>query len=193
MKIPAGATAAQVRELYAKAHAANASRVTAILRSEAPTKRTTIASVKACGIHAAVRREYRRRAEVVRAWGGLCLRLDLRTPNPANMSTGSSRLALAAMRRRHRRAASGLLSVTLGPRKAYPLPCRVLCVRIAPSVGLDPHDALPGSLKSIVDGIADALGLASDRDPRVEWSYDQRRGAPGEHAVEVLILPRYQP
>lgn len=188
MKIPAGATAAQVRELFAKAHAVNASRVTAILRSEAPkAKPVSTDRVRA------VQADYLRRAQVIRAWGGVPLRLDVRTPNPANMSTGSSRLALAAMRRRHRRAASGLLSVTLGPRKAYPLPCRVLCVRIAPSVGLDPHDALPGSLKSIVDGIADALGLASDRDPRVEWSYDQRRGAPGEHAVEVLILPRYQP
>lgn len=192
MKIPAGASAAEVRELYAKVHAANASRVTAILRSEAP-KRSVVASEKARGIQESVRREYARRAAVIRAWGGIAFRLDLRTPNPANMSTGSSRLALSAMRRRHRAAASGMLSVVLGPKGAYPLPCRVLCVRIAPSVGLDPHDALPGSLKSIVDGIADALGLASDRDPRVEWSYDQRRGAPGEHAVEVLVIPRGQP
>ena len=69
------------------------------------------------------------------------------------------------------------------------LPCVVLVRRVAPSSGLDPHDSLPASLKSIVDGIADALGLASDRDARVRWTYDQRRGVPGEHAVEVEVWP----
>ena len=69
------------------------------------------------------------------------------------------------------------------------LPCVVPVRRVAPSSGLDPHDSLPASLKSIVDGIADALGLASDRDERVRWTYAQRRGVPGEHAVEVEVWP----
>jgi len=42
-------------------------------------------------------------------------------------------------------------------------------------------------MKACVDGIADALGLTNDRDDRVSWEYDQRRGVKGEHAVEVEI------
>lgn len=68
-------------------------------------------------------------------------------------------------------------------------PCRVLLRRVAPSSGLDPHDSLPASMKSACDGVADALGLASDRDPRVTWTYDQRRGVPGEYAVEIEVWP----
>ena len=38
-------------------------------------------------------------------------------------------------------------------------------------------DNLRGALKAVRDGIADALGLASDRDPRVRWEYGQGRGS----------------
>lgn len=67
-----------------------------------------------------------------------------------------------------------------GPRPA--LPCTVLLVRVAPSDGLD-SDNLQGSLKACRDGVADWLGV-DDRDPRVAWRYDQRRGP---WAVEVEI------
>ena len=42
-------------------------------------------------------------------------------------------------------------------------------------------------MKGVIDGIADGLGLKNDRDPRVVWHLAQRRGAPKEYAVEVLI------
>jgi hypothetical protein len=38
-------------------------------------------------------------------------------------------------------------------------------------------DNLRGALKAVRDGIADALGLKSDRDPRVEWRYGQDRAS----------------
>ena len=61
----------------------------------------------------------------------------------------------------------------------------VTLIRLAPSgPGLDPHDNLPSSMKHIVDELTDLLGLPNDRDPRVTWRYDQRRGPWG---VEVRI------
>lgn len=61
--------------------------------------------------------------------------------------------------------------------------CEVQLVRHAPSSGLD-DDNLVSSLKAARDGVADALGI-DDRDPRVAWSYAQKRG---EYAVEVIII-----
>ena len=66
------------------------------------------------------------------------------------------------------------------PRPA--LPCTVLLVRVAPSNGLD-SDNLQGALKACRDGVAEWLGV-DDRDPRVAWRYDQRRG-PWSVEVEV--------
>ncbi len=63
----------------------------------------------------------------------------------------------------------------------------VLIKRIAPRA-LD-DDNLPGSCKHVRDGIADALNLPNDRDPRVVWLYGQRRGKPKEYGVEISIWP----
>lgn len=65
---------------------------------------------------------------------------------------------------------------------------QVTLTRVAPRA-LDGHDNLPHSMKPIVDGIADALGI-NDRDPRVSWLYAQRRGEVREYAVELRIEPR---
>ena len=65
------------------------------------------------------------------------------------------------------------------------LPCVVMLCRIANSEGLDAHDNLPGSLKPMVDGIADWLGI-DDRDDRVEWRYSQERGA--AYGVRVTVM-----
>jgi hypothetical protein len=62
---------------------------------------------------------------------------------------------------------------------------RVRLVRIAPR-DLD-TDNLASSLKAIRDGVTDALGLASDRDPRVAWVVDQERGRPRQYAVRVEV------
>lgn len=50
----------------------------------------------------------------------------------------------------------------------------ITLTRLAPRE-LDGHDNLRTALKPTVDGIADALGLKSDRDPRVEWLYAQAK------------------
>jgi hypothetical protein len=71
--------------------------------------------------------------------------------------------------------------LTRQPRPA--LPCTVSFTRVAPSSGLD-DDSLPASCKGIRDQIAAWIGV-DDRDPRVSWKYDQRRGK--QWAVEVSI------
>jgi len=64
-------------------------------------------------------------------------------------------------------------------------PMVVTLTRIAPR-RLDAHDGLPASLKAVVDGIADALGI-DDGSASVAWVYAQRKGAAKEYAVEVTI------
>ena len=69
------------------------------------------------------------------------------------------------------------------------LPVRVTLTRISPGT-LDEWDGLPASLKSTVDGIADAFGLRDD-DPRFTWEKPlQRKNGRGVFAVEIQIMPR---
>ncbi len=121
--------------------------------------------------------------------------LPIRTSNPNNGQTGNSRLAgiLKAKRRNLQRGRTLLfLSAKLGipGHSLVPWPLTVKLTRVAPSRGLDPHDGLGASQKSVIDGVADWLGLKSDRDPRVTWELAQRRGKPGEYAVEVEFHQR---
>lgn len=58
----------------------------------------------------------------------------------------------------------------------------VTLIRISPRE-LD-DDNLRPALKAVRDGIADALQI-DDRDPRVKWRYDQRKGP--VQAVEVRM------
>ena len=107
----------------------------------------------------------------------------LRTTNPNNGSQGWSRnaaFAKARARKGQRSMAWAATRKTLGP--APTLPVVVTVCRVAPSQGLDPHDGLGAALKGCIDGIADGLGLKNDRDPRVQWVLEQRRGP---WAVEV--------
>lgn len=67
---------------------------------------------------------------------------------------------------------------------SHPVPCAVTLTRIAPRA-LD-GDNLQASLKNVRDGVADWLKV-DDRDPRVTWSYAQRKGKPKEAAVEVIV------
>lgn len=60
----------------------------------------------------------------------------------------------------------------------------VWLTRLAPRE-LD-SDNLAAALKAVRDGVADALGM-DDGDPRLVWLYGQRRGKPGEYAVQVEI------
>jgi hypothetical protein len=65
------------------------------------------------------------------------------------------------------------------------LPCVVTMTRRAPSSGLDSHDNLRMSMKHVADSVAAWLGVP-DKDPRVEWRYDQERGPYG---VRLTIEP----
>lgn len=60
----------------------------------------------------------------------------------------------------------------------------VTIARVAPRK-LD-SDNLASSAKAVRDGVADWLGL-DDGDERLDWQYEQRRGEPGEYAVEIRL------
>ena len=85
------------------------------------------------------------------------------------------------------------LPVKSGPRlfvrlKSPPaLPVVVFLARIAPRE-LD-DDNLARACKAARDQVAELLGV-DDRDKRVTWRYEQRRGAAGEYALEIAIAPR---
>ena len=50
-----------------------------------------------------------------------------------------------------------------------------------------------GEVDDIVAGIVDAMGLRNDRDARVRWVLEQRRGPAGVYRVEVAIDPLQGP
>lgn len=64
----------------------------------------------------------------------------------------------------------------------------VTLTRVAPRE-LD-TDGNASGMKSVRDGIADALGLQSDNDARVTWLYAQRKGPPKVYEVEVVVSTR---
>ena len=74
-------------------------------------------------------------------------------------------------------------------RRVIDLPQALWCVEITRiSQGrLNPLDGLPGALKSIVDGIADALDVCDEDEERFQAREHQRKAGPGVHGVEVTI------
>lgn len=116
------------------------------------------------------------------------VRIDIKTTNPSNGSFGVTRWAAIQQtrdRRKQRQTTARVMAATLAAEE-YQDGVRVLVTRVAPSSGLDKHDGLPSACKSVVDGIADWLGM-KDNDPRIVWRYDQRRGPPRYYAVEVAV------
>lgn len=112
--------------------------------------------------------------------------LPIRTVSEANRA-GRVHWAIKARRAKAQRTAAGLLCrVQFGDVRGRlaGVPWTVTLTRIAPRA-LD-SDNLASALKSVRDGVADALGI-DDRDPRVAWAYAQRRGEPRVQAVEVRI------
>lgn len=80
-----------------------------------------------------------------------------------------------------------LMARILGPCGSEPkdlLPCSVRLVYIGPKE-LD-DDGVASAVKSLRDGVADALGV-DDRDPRVVWVPDQERGGVREYGARVEI------
>ena len=72
-----------------------------------------------------------------------------------------------------------------GPLGVVFAPVKVTMTRIAPRE-LDKHDNLRSALKGAVDGVADWLKLP-DNDPRIEFVYEQERGAPKYYALRVEV------
>ena len=121
---------------------------------------------------------------------GVLVAFALKTANPNNGATGNSRVAgiIKAKKRKAERETAHAQVLSARPLPDFPLVVRV--TRVAPSEGLDPHDGLGAALKGCIDGIADALGLKNDRDPRVTFLTDQCRGPKGYYGVEIRIAAR---
>lgn len=67
------------------------------------------------------------------------------------------------------------------------LPLVVFLTRIAPRE-LDGDNAVR-AMKAARDQVAELLGI-DDRDPRVTWRVDQRKGGVGEYGLEIALAPR---
>lgn len=66
----------------------------------------------------------------------------------------------------------------------------VTLTRVAPRK-LD-DDNLVGRLKSTRDAVAEVLGIDDGHTEQLRFLYAQTKGATGEHAVEIEVLPRAQ-
>jgi hypothetical protein len=117
----------------------------------------------------------------------------LRLPSVANGSRGRSMgaLRMQAERKKNQRlvgAAAGRMfrGIVLCEQAKFFV---VRLTRISPR-SLD-SDNLESALKSVRDGVANVLGI-DDRDPRVRYVVDQRKGEHGESAVriELYLEPR---
>lgn len=112
--------------------------------------------------------------------------IPIKTVNEANGSHGH--WAAKASRRKRQRQATKVVFLAAVNGKWWHLepPFKVTMRRI--SAGLLDTDALPLSLKSIRDQIAEELGVTDGpTDSRVTWEYDQVRGKRGLYEVEVEI------
>ena len=71
------------------------------------------------------------------------------------------------------------------------LPVTVTLTRISAGM-LDAHDNLRGSLKTVVDEIADQYKLP-DNDPQFDWRYAQEKAKRGVYGVRIRIETRKEP
>lgn len=106
--------------------------------------------------------------------------LPIRTVSEANMREHHQRKA----RRTADQRGTVMLRLRV-PLSCMPLPVVVTLARCSPRK-LD-DDNLRGALKAVRDGVADALRLKDDSDPRVTWEYEQRRD--GCVAVVIIVRP----
>ncbi len=108
--------------------------------------------------------------------------LAFRTVNPLNLHELPFARAERAKRERnagHMCSLSALPPRTWSPRTSGPGRFVVRLTRVTPANGklLDDHDALPASLKHIVDGICDRLGVDDGDRSKVRFEYaPQERG-----------------
>lgn len=109
--------------------------------------------------------------------------LDVVTKSRANEHVHWSKTA--ALAARHRLAARLMARAVFGAAIATPRCWVVRVVRVSPRK-LDSHDNLGASLKAVIDGVADALGV-DDRDSRVDFVVDQEKGKMG------VLVELYEP
>lgn len=121
---------------------------------------------------------------------------DVQTYWLAGLRTVSALNAREHWSARHRRVKAERQAVALEVRALPTLgadqAARITLVRIAPRL-LDGHDNLASALKAVADQITEQLGCANDRDRRLSFVYDQRRGRPREYAVQVTVAVERQP
>lgn len=129
----------------------------------------------------------------------LVVTIPIRTKNTTNGATGNSRKA-AIIKSRKRAVERGSVcmivrSEAVRMQGSPPFPLVVWLTRLSPGT-LD-DDGLRAALKSVRDGVADALGI-KDNDPRVRWEYAQEktkrftagRLPANKYAVRISIEPR---
>lgn len=104
-----------------------------------------------------------------------CLRIESEANRREHWRKAASRKA------HHRQTARLFMQAHARPQNT---PISIKLTRIAPRV-LD-DDNLASGFKAARDGVADWLGI-DDGDKRLSWSYDQRKGNPGQYAAEVLV------
>jgi hypothetical protein len=125
--------------------------------------------------------------------------LPLRTTNPQNGAQGMSRAAAlhkAKVRKEQRHLAFLLVKAWVaGAPEVYLAGSVKAAVKDVPiavtltreSAGVLDTDGLAAALKSVRDGVADALGIDDGDTARLEFRYAQRKCAPGRYAVECRI------
>lgn len=121
--------------------------------------------------------------QIARAHCEYALRIESQKHGPRGMSMGALRVQ-AAMKKKHRAVgelAGHQFHFCLFRGAAFHV---VRITRIAPRL-LD-SDNLEASLKYVRDGVAKALGI-DDRDPRVRYVVDQRKGEPKTNLVRLEL------
>ena len=126
----------------------------------------------------------------------ITLTLPIRLENPLNNSQGMTRGGNIARSKKRKAIRTSVkwhvvaeVQKATGERPPQMLPITVQLTRISPGT-LDAFDGLPASLKSTVDGIADAFDLRDD-DHRFTWlPPKQQKSKPGVFGVMIEIETR---
>jgi hypothetical protein len=118
--------------------------------------------------------------------------VPVKTVNEQNFDRGNSRLAaiIRTNRRKKQRAAARACAMEKLDRIPGLGFGTVITLRRI-SAGKMDNDGLHTALKSVRDGIADALGI-DDGSPAITWKCEQGKGKRGVYLVEVEILPQQE-
>jgi hypothetical protein len=118
--------------------------------------------------------------------------VPVKTVNEQNFDRGNSRLAaiIRTKRRQTQRAAACACAQGALGRVWRVDPGTTITLRRF-SVGKLDSDGLHTALKSVRDGVADALGV-DDGSSTITWKYEQAKGKRGVYAVEVEIVPNQE-